>query len=58
MFSTARPLPPDPLFEEMHAPLWIAPHVDAASLVKLEHISFGLNRADSQSCVDERFWQH
>jgi hypothetical protein len=35
MFSTARPLPPDPLFEEMHAPLWIAPHVDAASLVKL-----------------------
>jgi hypothetical protein len=25
---------------------------------QLEHISFGLNRADSQSCIDERFWQH
>jgi hypothetical protein len=35
MVSTARPLPPDPLTEEAHAPLWIAPHVDAASLAKL-----------------------
>jgi hypothetical protein len=35
MVSTARPLPPNPLIEEANAPLWIAPHVDAASLVKL-----------------------
>jgi len=35
MASTARPLPPDPLMEEANASLWIAPHVDAASLTKL-----------------------
>jgi hypothetical protein len=35
MASTARPLPPDPLLKDAIAPLWIAPHVDGASLVKL-----------------------
>jgi hypothetical protein len=34
MVSTAQPLLPDPLMQE-NTPLWIAPHVDAASLVKL-----------------------
>jgi hypothetical protein len=35
MALTARPLPPDPLMKDAIAPLWIAPHVDGASLVKL-----------------------
>jgi hypothetical protein len=35
MVSTARPLPPDLLMGEMGTSLWIAPHVDAASLAKL-----------------------
>lgn len=35
MVSTAHPLVPNPLMEETSAPLWFAPHVDAATLVKL-----------------------
>jgi hypothetical protein len=35
MLATTEPLPPDPLIENMSTPLWIAPHIDSASLAKL-----------------------
>jgi len=35
MVSTAQPLPPNLLIGEMVTSLWIAPHVDAAPLIKL-----------------------
>jgi len=34
MLSMARPLPPNPLREDPATPIWIAPHLDAASLIQ------------------------
>jgi hypothetical protein len=54
MISTARPLPPDPMMEQTSALLWIAPHVDPASLAKL---GFRLGRSGVHQSKTMMLWE-